>query len=160
VQDGPIGEVVLHESPFGSGVPPTYDYAVVELANTNEAQWQEDEFVPGLAAAGTYEKPKRVRVLAGPSGFVEAASVFGVCMNVEDLWRDCWTLGPSSALKDGDSGSTVVDWQTGEPLGTYVGRAELIDQTNHLYVQSLDRVITERLAAEGILVERLPKRGV
>ncbi len=157
--DVPIGRVVLHESPGDSTVPPAYDYAIVELANTRSAEWRQDDFVPDVAAAGPYEKPNRVLVFAGPSGEVEAASLFGACMNVEKLWRDCWTLGPSSALRDGDSGSTVVDWQSGEPLGTYVGRSELIDRTHHLYVQSLDRVIAERWAAEQILIERRPKRG-
>jgi hypothetical protein len=158
--DDQVGVVVCRESPFGLGVAdPSYDFAVIELDGIAQAEWQADEFVPSLSPAHDYEKAQRVRVFAGVSGDVDRATVFGACMKVAECWRDCWVIGPTSALGPGDSGSAVVDWETGETIGMFVGQSALGGEAHHLFAHSVGRLMEARLTDEGVLIERRARRS-
>ena len=62
-------------------------------------------------------------------------------------------LGPTDALRDGDSGTPIIDPWTGEQLGIFVGASRIDDRVQHLYVQCVSRLAANRLAEHGIEVE-------
>lgn len=158
-----VGTVAFHNSPPASGLggsgqaeSPGFDFAVVDLNRADPDDWTEFEFAPALAPAPQeIRHATRLAVIGGMSGYVDRVSVNGVLFTAENRWQDCWILGPSSALQPGDSGSVAFLHDTGETFGMVVGGTVGWGETHHLYVQSLERLLTDCLYPEvQILTER------
>ncbi len=65
----------------------------------------------------------------------------------ETMWKDCWIIGPSGLLRDGDSGAAVFIVRDSSFLGTYVAQSELPGSKLSLihYVQDAFRLEQEVL---------------
>ncbi len=144
-----VGEVSLHQSPrtaAGGGQGGSFDFAVVDLDHVDADSWHATDFAaPLLPAPRIFENAQRLCVVGGVSGYTDHVSVTGALMVAEKRWRDCWVLGPSTALQKGDSGSVAYVYETGETFGMVVGSVAMMEETHHLYVQSLERLQAEEL---------------
>jgi len=149
-----VGTVAVHNSPpaggdteYPDGVEsPGFDFAIVDLDQVDESTWSPSEFTSQLRPAPqTLQYAERLAVIGGVSGFVDHVSVNGALFAAEGRWKDCWMLGPTSALQQGDSGSTAFAYETGETFGMVVGATVGWGETHHLYVQSLERLMVDRL---------------
>jgi hypothetical protein len=154
--------VALCESPSlppTSGAEAAFDYAFIAVTDADEATWQQSRFVPALQPPPPlFETARRVDVFAGISGYVDDVSLWGALMDVAHVWKDCWLIGPTDAMTTGDSGSGVADHETKEHLGMLAGRSLIGERAQHLYVQSLDRLMAERLRDDGVLIEQTAGR--
>jgi len=162
------GVVAAHRSPtFAANREPDdelpaaeFDFALVDLDDGWTADLADGPFgfeVP--AAAVDFAVPQRVVALGGVSGRVDRISVMGALMETAHRWRDCWLLGPSTALRRGDSGASIHDYGSGAPIGTLVGRSALLDETHFLYAQSLERLMAECLRDLRVCVQSIQTKG-
>jgi hypothetical protein len=159
-----LGTVAFHNSPAasdgiggsGQAESPGFDFAVVDLDRVDADDWTAYEFAPTLAPAlQEIQHAIRLAVLGGVSGYVDHVSVTGALFTAEHRWKDCWILGPSSALQAGDSGSVAFLHDTGETFGMVVGGTVGWGEAHHLYVQSLERLMADCLSPKvKILTER------
>lgn len=154
-----LGRVVACEAPLDEPEPPpAYDYAVVDIDRADEGDWDPRAFHPDLRHVGGFQRAHMVRIHGGPTGTTEEVSLSAGLTALGD-WLDCWQVGPTDALEPGDSGSVVVERDTGETIGVVVGRAAHAGQAHHIYAQSLERLMAERLAPQGIRVEPFVRGG-
>lgn len=154
-----IGEVKNHQAPpngAGEAAEPSFDFAVVDLDDIEVGDWRREDFVSSLTPAPLMlEKALRLTVESGVSGYTDHVSVTGVLMVAERRWRDCWVLGPSTALQKGDSGSAAYVFETNEAFGLVVGSVGMEGESHHLYVQSLERLMAESLTPNVRISERM-----
>lgn len=159
-----LGTVVSHNSPpisreagsSSEGKRAGFDFAVVNLEYPEAGTWNQSEFTSQLSPAPQMlQHAERLAVIGGVSGYVDHTSVNGALFTAEDRWKDCWMLGPTSALQQGDSGAPAFVHETGEPFGMVVGATVGWGQNHQLFVQSLERLMANCVNPNmRILVER------
>jgi hypothetical protein len=152
-----LGTVALHDSPSPPNPEQRYDYAFVDL-EYEEGDWDPSGFLAELPVAPDFSIPREVAFRGGASGGTVKGTLMGALMGMA-CWRDCWMFGPTCAVRKGDSGSAVALEPGNENLGVLVGQSAVGEQEHHVYVQSLQRLLTERLRAEGVLIEPITNGG-
>ncbi len=153
-----IGAVSLHESPLPLHPGREYDYAFVDLAFEDEQEWDPWGFRSQLPLAPDFETASEVTLKVGTTGVGLRGSLIGAVMKLE-YWQDSWVFGPTDVVRKGHSGSAVVLYPGDENIGVLVGRSGIAERTHHVYVQSLQRLLVERLRDWEVLVEQYPNGG-
>lgn len=153
-----LGTVALHESPLPPDGQQRYDFAFVDLEYEEGDEWDPHGFLSELPSPPNFSAPREVTFKGGASGKAVRGTLMGALMGME-CWRDCWMFGPTCAVKKGDSGSAVTAEPGGENLGVLVGRSVVGEQEHHVYVQSLARILAERLHHNGVLIEQSTNGG-
>lgn len=92
-----------------------------------------------------------VFALGARSGFVRRAGVLNAALNVQGddriLWKNCWMVAPSGALRSGDSGAAVFTLAQRRFLGIYVGASRIQGQPIIHYVQDGKSILDHVLRA-------------
>ena len=144
----PFGTVSHHEMPAGRV---GWDAAIIRSTTTP---------APVKRAITRFPPVRNGQELAytdgAESGFVDQISVVAGLEEVRGAhlgWRCCWLIGPTDALRGGDSGAAVFAQSTDELLGTYVGRSYIgppPGKTCALYVQDAHSLAANVLRGWGV----------
>jgi hypothetical protein len=153
-----IGTVTLHESPLPPRLGGEYDYAFVDLALEDGRDWDPRLFRSQLPPAPDFETAREVLVKTDATDRGLKGSLIGAMMKLE-CWRDSWIFGPTDIVRKGHSGSAVTLDPEDESIGVLVGRSAVAEHAHHVYVQSLQRLLAERLRDWEVLVEQFPNGG-
>lgn len=113
-----FGRVSEHVVP--SGPTPGWDAAIIEAYEPERLPVHAD---PNLLRRLDHDTP--TTVYGAVSGLVGESALIQGALRVgggkKYMWENCWLLGPSGVLTNGDSGASVFTSDSGELAGTYVG---------------------------------------
>lgn len=149
-----IGSVFYHQDPQRNPGQPGYDVAVVDIYfHTILSQ-------PTHAGVAHIQSPINVPLpcmLQGSTGHIRQTSIVGSLNaygSAVGVWKNSWLLLPSGTIRKGDSGGTLIIYQTNEVVGMVVGGSRFPNSKSYMaqYAHDMASIEADILTGQGYSV--------